>query len=56
VLLRECGREWDGNVDAARLDELERRSDRLHEGLPCETASNLVWSSQNALPSNENQI
>jgi hypothetical protein len=52
VLLRESGREWHGNVDAARLYKLERRSERLHESLPCETASNFVCSSQSALPSN----
>ena len=56
VLLREGRREWHGNVDAARLDEIERRSERLHEGLPCETASNLVWSSQSAFPSKEKEV
>jgi hypothetical protein len=56
VLLGESGREWHGNVDAARLYKLERRSERLHESLPCETASNFVYSSQSALPSNETEI
>jgi hypothetical protein len=56
VLLRESGREWHGNVDVARLYKLERRSERLHESLPCETASNFVCSSQSALPSKEKEI
>jgi hypothetical protein len=53
VLLRESRREWHSNVDAARLYKLERRSQRLHEGLSRETASNFVRSSHRALPSNE---
>jgi len=56
VLLRESRREWHSNVDAARLYKLERRSQRLHEGLSRETASNFVRSSHRALPSNEKEI
>jgi hypothetical protein len=52
VLLCESGREWHGNVDTTRLYKLERRSERLHEGLSRETASNFVCCSQSALPSN----
>jgi hypothetical protein len=57
VLLGERGRERHRNVDTTRLHKLERRSQRLHEGLSRETASNFVWSSQTALlPSNEKEI
>jgi hypothetical protein len=46
VLLGERGREWHTNVHMAGLHKLERRSQRLHEGLSRETASNFVRSSQ----------
>jgi hypothetical protein len=53
VPLRESGREWHSNVNPTRLYKLERRSQRLHESLSCETASNFVRSGQSVLPSNE---